>query len=131
MVISFGIFGTILMMIAERQYEFGILLSIGMGRVKLIFVLLLESVMITLIGVLSGIILSRPFMHYFNAHPITLTGKAADTLRKFGFEPEMPTLLDFSVPVTHGTAVLIIALTLSLYSVSSILKLDPVKAAKR
>jgi len=131
MVISFGIFGTILMMIAERQYEFGILLSIGMGRVKLIFVLLLESVMITLIGVLSGIILSRPFMHYFNAHPITLTGKAADTLRKFGFEPEMPTLLDFSVPVTHGTAVLIIALTLSLYSVFSILKLDPVKAAKR
>ncbi|MBV6460203.1 MAG: hypothetical protein HJHJAOHD_00305 [Flavobacteriales bacterium] len=131
MVISFGIFGTILMMIAERQYEFGILLSIGMSRAKLILVLLLESIMITLIGVLSGILVSRPFMYYFNAHPITLTGRAADTLRKFGFEPEMPTLLDFSVPLTHGTAVLMIAITLSLYSVISILKLDPVKAAKR
>lgn len=131
MVISFGIFGTILMMMAEREYEFGILLSIGMSKARLILVLLLESVMMTLIGVLSGIIVSRPFVHYFNYHPVTLTGRAADTLRKFGFEPEMPTLLDWSVPATHGAIVLAIAIALSVYSVFSILKLDPVKAAKR
>lgn len=131
MVISFGIFGTVLMMIAERQYEFGILLSIGMSRLRIITVVLLESILITFIGVFSGILISRPFMYYFNAHPITLTGKAADTLRKFGFEPEMPTLLDFSVPITHGTAVMVIALLLSMYSVFTIIKLDPIKATKR
>lgn len=131
MVISFGIFGTILMMIAERKYEFGVLLSIGMSRMRLIYVLLFESVFITLIGVIAGIFISRPFMYYFNQNPITLTGKAADTLRKFGFEPEMPTLLDFSIPFTHGTAVLSIALVLSLYSVFSILKLNPITASKR
>lgn len=131
MVITFGIFGTILMMIAERQYEFGILLSIGMARFKLIGVLLLESVLITFIGVVSSIILSRPLLYYFHENPITLTGKAADTLRNFGFEPVMPTLLDISVPITHGTSVLCITLILSLYVVYSIATLNPLKAAKR
>ena len=131
MVISFGIFGTILMMIAERRYEFGILLSIGMSRLRIITVVLLESIMIALLGVGGGILFSRPFLYYFNANPITLTGKAADTLRKFGFEPEMPTLLDFSIPLTHGSAVMMISLCLSLYSVFSILKLKPLEASKR
>lgn len=131
MVISFGIFGTLLMMVSERKYEFGVLLSIGMSRMRLSAVLLLESLMISCIGVVSGILISRPFTYYFNAHPITLTGRAADTLRKFGFEPVMPTLLDLSIPVAHGSAVLIIALVLSLYPVVSVYKLNPVKAAKR
>lgn len=131
MVISFGILGTILMMMAERSYEFGVLLSVGMSRLRLCAVVFLESVIIALIGVLSGILLSRPFLEYFYANPITLTGKAADTLRKFGFEPVMPTLLDLSIPLTHGSAVLIIAMLLSVYSIYAIFRLDPVKAAKR
>lgn len=131
MVISFGLFGTVLMMLTERKYEFGVLLSVGMSRLRLSIVLILESFLISLIGVTCGILVSRPFMFYFNTNPITLSGKAAETLRKFGFEPVMPTLLDYSIPLTHGLAVLSIAFLISLYSIFSIYRLDPVKAAKR
>ena len=37
MIITFGIFGTILMMTAERRYEFGVLISIGLQRIQLAF----------------------------------------------------------------------------------------------
>ena len=47
-VIGFGIFGTILMMTTERLYEFGVLISVGMKRWKLIIVVLLESLFINL-----------------------------------------------------------------------------------
>lgn len=131
MVITFGIFGTILMMVTERNYEFGVLISIGMSKLRLSFIVIFESIMISLIGVASGIIISRPLIYYFNINPITLTGKAADTLRKFGFEPLMPTLTDLNIPFTHGSIVLTISLILSTYSIFSIYKLDPLKAAKR
>jgi ABC-type lipoprotein release transport system permease subunit len=35
MVITFGMFGTVFMMTAERKYEFGVLISIGMRRGQL------------------------------------------------------------------------------------------------
>ncbi|GMV54017.1 MAG: ABC transporter permease [Chlorobi bacterium] len=131
MVISFGIFGTVLMMVAERRYEFGVLLSVGMSRIRLSRILVLESLLISTIGVLSGIVISRPFIHYFHQNPITLTGRAADTLRNFGFDPVMPTLLSLSIPVTHGAAVLTVAVLLSAYSIVSVYKLDPLKASRR
>ena len=43
-IISFALFGTILMMSKEREYEFGILVSIGMQRWKLILSVWLETI---------------------------------------------------------------------------------------
>ena len=35
LIAGFGIFATVLMMMAERSYEFGIMLSVGMSRFRL------------------------------------------------------------------------------------------------
>ncbi|MFQ5910871.1 MAG: ABC transporter permease, partial [Thermoplasmata archaeon] len=43
MVVGFGILGTVLMMAMERTREFGVVISIGLKRMRLAFVLLLES----------------------------------------------------------------------------------------
>lgn len=43
-IITFAIFGTILMMIKEREYEFGVLVAVGMGRWKLFSVIWWETV---------------------------------------------------------------------------------------
>ncbi|MCK7521514.1 MAG: FtsX-like permease family protein [Ignavibacteriales bacterium] len=52
-VIAFGIFGTIMMMTAERVKEFGILISVGMKKWKLYLVTTLETIFISFIGVVS------------------------------------------------------------------------------
>ncbi|MEO1451738.1 MAG: ABC transporter permease, partial [Bacteroidota bacterium] len=44
LVVAFGIFGTILMMTQERRFEFGLMLSVGMKRTKLIAMTFLEMV---------------------------------------------------------------------------------------
>ena len=45
MVIGFGILGTVLMMTSERMYEYGVVVSVGMRRIKLIIITLFESVL--------------------------------------------------------------------------------------
>ncbi|HAQ38270.1 MAG TPA: ABC transporter permease, partial [Saprospirales bacterium] len=54
-IISFGIFGTILMMIKERSYEFGILIGIGMKRKLLSMVVMLEIILLGMAGVFAGV----------------------------------------------------------------------------
>ena len=72
MIVSFGIFGTVLMMTQERLYEFGVLISIGMKKSKLMITLIFETIFLTLIGVFIGFIVSRPIVNYFHYNHIEI-----------------------------------------------------------
>ena len=58
--IGFGIFGTIMMMVAERKREMGVMVSIGMQKIKLAGIMFFETIYIGLIGVLVGFAGSVP-----------------------------------------------------------------------
>ena len=94
LIIGFGIFGTVLMMTSERKYEFGMLIAIGMEKSKLELVLLGETLLITVWGVVLGILLSMPFVIYFKEKPIRFGGELAKAYVQFGFEPIFPTDLN-------------------------------------
>ena len=89
-VIAFGIFGTIMMMTAERVKEFGILVSVGMKKWKLGLVTLFETLFVSFLGVITGAVVSIPILLYFKANPIPLTGEYAEAILAFGFEPILP-----------------------------------------
>ena len=130
MIITFGIFGTVLMMTQERFYEFGVMISIGMKKLKLIKIVLLEAITLSLIGVILGIFAALPIMYYFNTHPIKLVSEQAETMEKFGFEPIIPMSTNFEIPLTHAALIFCISLIISIYPVITILKLDTIKAMK-
>jgi ABC-type lipoprotein release transport system permease subunit len=90
LIIFFGIFGTILMMIHERYREFGVMVSIGMKKNKLAAIIIIEMAFMGLIGVVTGVILSSPFIYFFSKYPIRLTGDMAQTMVDMGFDPIMP-----------------------------------------
>jgi len=90
LVIAFGIFGTIMMMTAERVKEFGILISIGMKKWKLYLVTTFETIFISFIGVVAGGLVSLPIIIYFADNPIPLTGEYAEAILAWGFEPILP-----------------------------------------
>ncbi|MEO2143764.1 MAG: ABC transporter permease, partial [Flavobacteriaceae bacterium] len=46
-VVCFGMFGTVIMMTEERRYEFGVLISLGMSRLKLSSVVLFEILILS------------------------------------------------------------------------------------
>lgn len=130
LVISFGAFGTILMLTAERLPEFGILISIGMARGKIALVTFLEILFLSFLGSLAAWVFAMPIAWYFHENPVQLTGRMDEAMQEYGMEPIMPFSVDLSIPMTHTTGVLIITMILSLYAVWKILKLNPVTAVR-
>jgi ABC-type lipoprotein release transport system permease subunit len=129
--ISFGIFGTLLIMMAERKYEFGMLLAIGMKKSKISLLLILESVLNVFVACILGILASIPLVYYFHEHPIRITGSSAKAYEQFGFEPIFPTAVDSRIFMMQALIVLCIGLILSLYPVYQIGKTNPIDSMKR
>ncbi|MBX2956508.1 MAG: ABC transporter permease [Cyclobacteriaceae bacterium] len=131
LLIGFGIFGTLLMLMAERKYELGMLIAIGMKKQKLVVVLLMESVLNVVVGCLAGMLGSVPVVWYLYVHPIRFGGELADVYSRFGFEPVFPASTDVWIFITQGIIVLIMGFVLSLYPMITIWRLDAVTAMKK
>ena len=130
-IIGFGIFGTVMMMTAERTREFGILISVGMKKWRLSLVSLFESVLLSFIGVVAGVIVTIPLLYYMHLNPIQLTGEMADMMLKFGLDPIMPFRFAANIFIDQFLTVLVIALISALYPLSYIRKLQPVSAMRK
>jgi ABC-type lipoprotein release transport system permease subunit len=131
MLICFGIFGTLLMMMVERRYEMGMLVAIGMKKRKLAGLFLTESIFTVLIGSILGLLCSIPIVIYLKEYPIRIGGEMAEAYKQFNFEPIFPASTDPSIFVTQGLIVLAIGLVLSMYPVITAFRLDPVKAMRK
>ena len=131
LLICFGIFGTLLVMMAERKFEIGMLVAIGMKKRKLVILLFLESVLTVVAGCLLGLLMSMPIVIYLNRHPIRFSGDMAEIYERFGFEAVFPASTEAVHFVVQGIIVLLIGLLLSLYPAVKVIRLKPVAAMRR
>jgi ABC-type lipoprotein release transport system permease subunit len=131
LIIGFGLFGTILMMTVERMYEFGMLIAIGMKKSKLKIILLGETFLITLLGVVLGMMLSMPSVIYLQERPIRFSGEIAQAYEQFGFEALFPAEFDLNIFFTQSLIVLFMALLIGLYPLWFVSGLNPVNAMKK
>ena len=131
MIIAFGLFSTVLMMMAERRFEFGMLIAIGMKKAALARMLILENLMITLIGTLLGMAISLPVVLYLQYRPLRFTGKVAAAYEQFGFEPIFPAALDGGIFLNQALTVVAIALVIGLYPMVHVARINPVEAMKK
>ncbi|MFP3860442.1 MAG: ABC transporter permease [Bacteroidales bacterium] len=129
-IIAFGVFGTVMMMVVERKKEFGIMVAVGMKRIKLAVIVAMEMVMIGLLGLLSGIAGSIPIILYFYHNPIRLSGELAETIEVYGIEPIMPLAWQADYFVNQFLIVALIVVVAVIYPVYSITKLKPVEAMR-
>ena len=130
LVVGFGILGTVIMMTMERKREFGIMVAVGMRKYKLNIILFIETVVITVLGILSGALASIPVIIYFRENPIKLTGEAAEAMLEFNIEPILPFLLEPGFYFNQGITVLIIALVAFVYPLKTISGMKVVNAIK-
>ncbi|MCK4750799.1 MAG: ABC transporter permease [Bacteroidales bacterium] len=89
LVIAFGVFGTVLMMTAERRREFGVLVAIGMQKRKLASIITIEMLYVGFLGILAGCAVAIPAILYGVAHPIIFKGEFAKIFDDYGMEPMM------------------------------------------
>ncbi len=130
LVIGFGILGTVVMMMAERQAEFSVMVAVGMHRIKLAFMLLLEILWMGLLGVVTGFIGSLPVISWFVNHPLPIKGQAGEWMENIGFEPYMFFAWDIGVFLQQVLVVFILTALVSLYPFVRALKVSPVIGLK-
>jgi ABC-type lipoprotein release transport system permease subunit len=130
LVIAFGIFGTVLMMTAERRREFGVLVALGMQKSKLAGVVIIEMIYIGFLGILSGIALALPAIIYGYYHPIRFSGEMAKMYEDYGMAPVMPFMPVDWYFLWQSVVVSIIVMIAIIYPVRKIYKMKLVNSLK-
>jgi len=131
LIVGFGVFGTVLMLIAERRHEFGIMIILGMQRRRLIRLVGTELTFICMIGLLFGFLGSVPIVAYFHFYPIHMSAAMAKSYAAFGMEPILPTAWQLDYMLQQVYIVFGIVLVVLIYPLYSVYKLDLTKVMRR
>ena len=130
LVVGFGVFGTLIMMTAERKREFGVMVAVGMQKWRLAIVLTIEMLFMGLIGILSGIAGSIPVIYIMHRNPLRFGGEIGDMMADFGYEAIMPFAWQSDFFFGQALIVVVIFIIAILYPVYSTTKLKVIKALK-
>jgi ABC-type lipoprotein release transport system permease subunit len=129
-IIFFGIFGTVLMMIAERTREFGVLIAIGMQRSRLKKIITIEMILLGILGLIGGMLTSAPVIMYFYYYPILLKGDLGKMMEDYGWDAVMPTAWFGPYFYWQAIVVGIMVLAATLYPLRKIGKLKEIEALR-
>lgn len=130
MVIAFGMFSVVLMMVKERSREFAVVNAVGMQKNKLSVVVFFETIFIGLIGCSIGLIISYIFCLYFFYNPIPLSGTMATATEQYGMEPYMFFSMKSSLFYSQMILVFFISVFISIFPIYNIYRLKITKAMR-
>jgi ABC-type lipoprotein release transport system permease subunit len=130
MVIGFGVWATIIMLMHERKRELGVMIALGFQKTRIMVMIIIESAFIGLIGILMGIGISYPFIWYLFNNPIQVTGEMAETYKSMGFEPILKFGINPDIFLSPAFTILIIFVILSIYEIWYVARLKTVAALK-
>ena len=129
-VIAFGMFSVVMMMVKERKREFGVIHAVGMKKQQLSEIVFLETVLIGLIGCAIGLVISYLFCLYFYYNPMPLTGEMAEAYAQYGMEPYMFFSLKSSLFYNQIILVFFISVFISIFPITNIYRLKITKAMR-
>ena len=127
--LSFGIVNTMLMVVLERTKELGMLTAIGMNKKRVFAMIMSESVFLSLIGVVVGMVVSSLIILITARNGINFHS-AAEGFEAMGFSAHI--YPSFSPLFFIETTLLIImtGILASIYPALKALKLDPAEALR-
>ena len=102
-----------------------------MKKNKLKLILLGETFLITLLGVVLGMLLSLPSVLYLQEKPIRFSGEIAKAYEQFGFEAIFPTEFNPIIFISQSLVVLCMSILIGLYPLWFVSGLNPVEAMKK
>ena len=130
LIISFGVLGTVMMMIAERKREFGVMMAIGMKRNKLSIIVAIEMFFMGTIATIAGIIATAPIIWYGHNFPIKLHGEMADSMKMYNMEPVLPFQSFDTYIISQLAIVAVIVVGVLIYALFKIRKLKVISSMR-
>jgi putative ABC transport system permease protein len=126
---AFGIINSMLMAILERTHELGMLMAVGMNRRRVFYMIMLETLLLTLIGAAVGAAIS--------VLTISLTGRNginfsawSDGLESWGYSALIYPALYFRFYVSMTVLVILTGVISSIFPARKALKLNPAEAIR-
>ncbi len=127
--LAFGIINTMMMSVLERFREFGMLMAIGMNRVRVFTMIMLESVFLTFTGGVVGVLLSTTFVMIFSHTGIDF-GMWAEGFEAIGYSSVVYPHITFANYVQITFLVIVTGMLASLWPARRALKLNPMQALR-
>jgi ABC-type lipoprotein release transport system permease subunit len=127
--LAFGIINTMLMVVLERTRELGMLTAIGMNKKKVFSMIMLESVFLSLIGAVVGMIISYILVRITGNTGINLA-KAAEGFEALGYSAIVYPKISAGFFGIVTILIIITGILSSIYPALKALKLNPVEAIR-
>ena len=127
--LAFGIINTMLMVVIERTRELGMLTAIGMNKKKVFSMIMLESVFLSLIGAVTGMIISYILIRITGNTGINLA-QAAEGFEAIGYSSIVYPKISAGFFGIVTILIIITGILSSIYPAMKALKLNPVEAIR-
>ncbi|MEO9964247.1 MAG: FtsX-like permease family protein [Reichenbachiella sp.] len=129
--LSFGIVNTMLMTVLERVKEIGMLMAIGMNKIRLFGMIFWETIFMVLIAAPLGLLLAYVTIYWLSIYGLDLSAIYQEGYAAYGFKPIIYPKLEAIYYYRIMTLVIITAIMASIYPAITALRLDPVKAIRK
>jgi len=129
--LSFGIVNTMLMAVLERTRELGMLGAIGMSKKSIFSMIMLETVFLTFVGSVVGIILGVALLLPSIHTGLDLTPLMGDTFVDWGFGSVIYPQINVAMFVEIVILVIVAGILSAIYPAMKALKLKPLEAIRQ
>jgi len=127
--LGFGIVNTMLMVVMERVKEIGMLMAIGMSKLRVFWMLMLETVLLTMTGGLLGMFLGLVVTKLTQKNGIDLSFYAKG-LEDMGYSSLVFPVIEAKMVIIIGFLVLFTGVVASIYPARKALKYRPAEAIR-
>ncbi len=128
-IVAAGIANTVLMSMLDRIHEFGVMMALGCGRLRLAGMVVLESMLLGLAGMVAGCLAGLALVAWFGRHGIDLSAQM-DTVSRFYVDPVVHTDIDTDHLLITLGAVLLAAVLAAIWPAVRVARLQPVEAMR-
>jgi putative ABC transport system permease protein len=127
--LCFGMVNTMLMVIMERVRELGMLMAIGMNRMRVFSMILFETLLLSIIGGLAGIIIGWAASEYFGHKGIDLYFWK-EAFGELGYSSLIYPVIKTQVILITTILVILAGMVSALYPALKAIRLKPAEAIR-
>ena len=127
--LAFGIVNTMLMVVLERVKELGMLMAIGMNRLRVFSMIMLETIFLSITGGIIGMVIAALLVGYYGENGIYLKS-FSQGFEAVGYSPVLYPEIGIQFYLTIVLLITLAAIIASIYPAVKALRLNPAEALR-